>query len=95
MSRLRRIREEEGGFSLIELLVAMLMSTIILLGTFAIVQAATRSSNRTASRVVVNQDARPVLTRIITELNSSLHQPRPRADPGRQHRHVDDLHLLE
>lgn len=74
MSRLGKIRDEDG-FSLVELLVAMMMGTVILLGTFAIVQAATRSSNRTTSRVVANQAARPVLSRIIDELHSSCISP--------------------
>jgi Tfp pilus assembly protein PilW len=75
MSRLRRIRNEEDGFSLAELLVAIAVGMIVLLGVFAVVQAATRSSNRTTARVIANQSVRPVLSKIIDELHSSCISP--------------------
>lgn len=75
MTRLRMLRDEQEGVSLAELVVAMSIGLIVLLGVFAVVQVSTHSSNRTTSRVVANQTARPVLTRIIDELHSSCISP--------------------
>jgi hypothetical protein len=74
MNRLRSIRDEDG-LSLVELLVAMAIGMIVLAGVFTVVLAGTRSANRTTARVIANQSARPVLSRIIDELHSSCISP--------------------
>ena len=71
MSRLQRIRDDQSGFSLIELLVAMGIGVVVLFGMLAVVDTTSRSSARTTARVVANQSARPLLTRIIDDLHSS------------------------
>lgn len=71
MTRLRERLRGEDGFTLTELLATISIGMIVLLGVFAILDATTRSTNRTTERVVANQAARPALSRIIDELNSS------------------------
>ena len=75
MERLARIRDDQAGFSLIELLVSMLIGMVVLFGILAIVDGTTRSSARTTARVTANQTARPALTKIIDELHSSCISP--------------------
>lgn len=74
MSRRTKLADEDG-FSLVELLVAMSIGIIVLIGVLAIVQATSRSSNRTTARIAADQAARPALTRIIDELHSSCISP--------------------
>ena len=75
MERRRRILADESGLSIVELLVAMSIGLIVLLGTYKVVQASQRSSNRTTARVYADQTARPMLSRIIDELHSSCIGP--------------------
>lgn len=62
---------DERGFALVELLVAMLTATIVMLGIFQLMDISARESARVVRRVEADQTARPVLTRIIDEFHSA------------------------
>ena len=47
------------------------IGVVVLFGMLAVVDATSRSSARTTARVVANQSARPLLTKIIDDLHSS------------------------
>lgn len=66
---------DERGFALVELLVAMLAATVVMLGIFQLVDISSRDSARVTRRVEADQTARPVLTRIIDELHSACVAP--------------------
>jgi len=65
-----RIRDERG-VSLPELLVSVLMGMILIIAAFGLLQVANRSSARNVARVDANQQARPVMERIMDELRST------------------------
>lgn len=71
MSRLA----EEDGVTLIELVVAMAIGVIVLVGAMTVLEAGTRSGNRTSARVQADQAGRPGLSRIIDELHSTCIGP--------------------
>jgi type II secretory pathway pseudopilin PulG len=62
---------DEGGFTLIELVVGIAVSLVTMSMVAVIVSAATHNQARVANRVAANQRIRPVLTRIIDELHSA------------------------
>jgi type II secretory pathway pseudopilin PulG len=66
---------EESGFTLVELLTAMMIGLIVLAVLGTLVGVTARSSTRTTERVVATQRARPVMDRIIDELHSSCLRP--------------------
>lgn len=74
MSRIGDPRSQEG-FTLVELLVAMAVGIIVLFGVVTVVEVSSRSNSRTTARVVANQTARPVLTRVIDALHSTCVGP--------------------
>lgn len=65
----------ERGFTLVELLVAMAISIVVLIGILSLVDVTTRGSARVASRVEVNQRARVTLQRLVDELHSTCVSP--------------------
>lgn len=65
----------EDGSTLVELLVAISIGMIVLVGILNVVDASSRSSNRTTARVQANQAGRPALSRIIDQLHSSCVGP--------------------
>lgn len=71
MNRLPNRLTDEAGFTLTELLTTITIGIVVMLGIFTVLDATTRSTNRTTERVIANQAARPALSRIIDELNSS------------------------
>ncbi len=66
---------DERGYTLIELLIGAAISLVVLGGILTVVQAATRSQDRTAERVAANQRGRPAMTRIIDRLHSACVSP--------------------
>lgn len=66
---------DQRGFALVELMVAMLSASIVMLAIFQLIEVASRDSVRVTSRVEANQKARPVMTRIIDELHSACVSP--------------------
>lgn len=67
---------DESGFTLIELLTSMVMGTIVMFGVVIVTTASVHSQDRISRRVVANQTARPVMTRIVQELHSACVAPR-------------------
>jgi Tfp pilus assembly protein PilW len=65
----------EDGVTLVELLVATAVGIIVLFGVVTVVEVSSRANARTTARVVANQTARPVLTRIVDELHSTCVGP--------------------
>jgi prepilin-type N-terminal cleavage/methylation domain-containing protein len=61
----------ERGVSLPELLVCVIMGAILILAALSLLQEVNRSSARTAARVDANQQARPVMERLMDELRST------------------------
>ncbi len=62
---------DEGGFTLVELLLAMVLGIGVLMGTLTLIETSMSSSARVVSRVDANQRARPVMQRIMDQLHSS------------------------
>lgn len=72
MSRLReRLRAGEGGFALPELLVSIIIGVVVIGTLVMVVTIADRGTARVTARVDANQQARPVVQRIMDELHSS------------------------
>ena len=71
MSRLARIRSDERGMTLIELIVALAAGMVVFLGVTTMVVASLHQSTRVERRVHATQEARITVHRIITELHSS------------------------
>ncbi len=65
----------ERGFTLVELLVAMAVSIVVLMGILTLLEVTTRSNARIATRVQVNQLARTTLQRLMDELHSTCVAP--------------------
>lgn len=62
---------DEGGFTLVELLVGIAISLLTMSMVATMVIASTHNQARVAKRVDANQRIRPVLTRIVDELHSA------------------------
>lgn len=73
--RLRRLRREQGGYSLPELTVAILVGTAIFGGLFTLINVSVRSNAQTTGRVAVDQLARPAMQRIVDSLHSACVYP--------------------
>ena len=74
MSPLRRtasIVRDQRGFTLIEMLVAILTGLIVLFATFAILNVSLSQSSRIADRVSADQRSRIAMEKIVQELHSS------------------------
>jgi type II secretory pathway pseudopilin PulG len=67
---------DEGGFTLVELLVGIAISLLTMSVVAMMVIASTHNQARVAKRVEANQRIRPVLTRIVDELHSACVAPR-------------------
>lgn len=70
-NRLRRVRDDERGMTLIELLVATAAGAVVIAGVSSAVIVTLRESNRVASHVDANQRARLTMTRVIDQLHSA------------------------
>jgi prepilin-type N-terminal cleavage/methylation domain-containing protein len=67
---LRRLRRDDDGFSLIELLTAMAIGSVVLGALMLVVQRAVTSSTQTSDRVEALQAGRQTMDRVTTLLNS-------------------------
>jgi Tfp pilus assembly protein PilW len=67
---------DEGGFTLVELLMTMLTSLVIMSAIVMMLTTSLRNQDRINKRVDANQRVRPVMTRIIQELHSACVAPR-------------------
>ncbi len=66
-----RVLRDQGGFSLPELLVAMLSATIIFSAIVMMTTTALRNQDRISRRVDAGSRVRPVMTHIVQELHSA------------------------
>lgn len=71
MARLRDIRRDERGITLIELTVATTAGMIVFFGLTMLVLASMHESTRITDRVHATQNARTALHRLISELHSA------------------------
>ena len=62
----------QGGFTLPELMVAMMISLMTLLGVFAVLDTSIRQSNAVAGRVNATQRARITMDTITRQLRSQV-----------------------
>lgn len=69
---LRRLRTEDDGFSLIELLTAMVIGGVVLAALMSVVQRAVSSTTQTSDRVEALQRGRQAMDRVTTLLNSQM-----------------------
>lgn len=72
---MRAIRDE-GGFTLVELLMTMLTSLVVMSAIVMMLTASLRNQDRINKRVDASQRVRPVMTHIIQELHSACIAPR-------------------
>lgn len=73
---MRSLRSQEGGFTLVELLMTMVASLAVMTAIVMMTTTALRNQDRINRRVDANQRVRPVMTRIIQELHSACVAPR-------------------
>jgi prepilin-type N-terminal cleavage/methylation domain-containing protein len=66
-----RLRSDESGFTLMEVLVATMVGTIVMLALLGLADAATRSARSTDSRADAAQRARPALDQMSQLLRSA------------------------
>ncbi|MGA8219861.1 MAG: type II secretion system protein [Solirubrobacterales bacterium] len=66
---------DESGFTIVELLVSILASMAILSAIVMITTVATHNQDRIARRVVANERARPLMTRVVQELHAACIAP--------------------
>ncbi|HTU80212.1 MAG TPA: hypothetical protein VMF09_15780 [Solirubrobacteraceae bacterium] len=71
----RTLWDDEGGFTLLELLVSMISLTVLLMAAFAFLQFTTEDVSHITARVGVDQNGRVAMQRIISELHSSCVAP--------------------
>jgi hypothetical protein len=73
--RLRQRLADESGVTLMEMLVGMIVGIVVLGGIVTMMTTTSRSSGRITERVVVNQQARPMMQRIMDALHSTCVAP--------------------
>jgi hypothetical protein len=66
---------DEGGYTLVELLIGSMVSLIVLGAILAMVQVATGDQNRVVQHVYAGQRGRPVMNRIVDRLHSACVSP--------------------
>lgn len=67
----QRLADEEGGFTLVELLVVIIIAIVTTLALFAFQDLALRQSSRVFAKVDATQEARQAIERIETGLHSA------------------------
>lgn len=68
----RRIRADEHGFTLVELLIAMVVGMVVLGAVFTLMDSGARSAQRTTDRVEQTQRSRNVVTQVQRTLRSQV-----------------------
>lgn len=71
VDRARRLARAEGGFSLIELLVALSSGVVIMLALFGLLEVATRQTRQVSNKVQSDRLGRQEMNRIVTQLHSA------------------------
>jgi hypothetical protein len=71
LTLLNRLRSEDSGYTLVELLVATVMALVVTFGAYMILQFTTEDIARQTSRVHVSQNGRVQLERIMEHLHSA------------------------
>jgi Tfp pilus assembly protein PilV len=66
---------DDGGYTLIELMISMALTLVIVLAAFTLLEFTTRNVARTTERVHVTQAGRIVMERLMLELHSSCVSP--------------------
>lgn len=80
---LRRLREEERGTTIAELVVGIAMGSLVLFGLTTLVVSTLHTTTRVSQRVEATQHSRLVITRLIDELDSACVMPKlPPVQPG-------------
>lgn len=69
---LRRLRREESGFTLVELLVACIVGTIVLLASFSMLDSSVILTGKVTDRVDRTQRARLAMEKMTRELRSQV-----------------------
>jgi hypothetical protein len=72
----RRLARDERGTTLAEMVVAMAVGGVVLMGTTVMVLGTMHTTTRVSKRVEATQNSRVVLTKLIDELNSSCVMPK-------------------
>lgn len=73
---LRRLRNEERGTTLAELLIGLSLGTLVMLGLTTMVVLTMQSTTTVSTRVDATQRARLALTRLVDQLHSSCISPK-------------------
>lgn len=76
MNRLRRVREDERGTTLVELVVGMAAGLVVMAGLVTLIMVTLNTTSRVSARVHATQEARVALTRIIDQLHSACIAPK-------------------
>jgi Tfp pilus assembly protein PilW len=66
---------DEGGYTLIELMIGAMVSLVVFSAILAMVQVATGNQDRITERVYANQRGRPAMNRIVDRLHSACVSP--------------------
>ena len=66
---------EEGGYTLVELLIGAMISLVVLGAIMMMVEVATRGQDRVTERVYANQRGRPVMNRLVDRLHAACVSP--------------------
>ena len=76
MKRLRQLRDNQRGTTLVELVVGVAAGLTILAGLSILILATLNTTTRVSARVHATQDARIALTRVIDQLHSACIAPK-------------------
>ena len=68
---LRRLREEQGGFTLVEMLVAMIISMVVITVSMTVIKSAGDTLKASSSSQDLNEEARQALNRMARDLRQA------------------------
>lgn len=78
MMRVRRLlRHGQGGFTLVELMLATAILSIVMAGLVALLSSGQRAYSRGSNTIEAQQNARVALDRMVKELREAGYHPRP------------------